>query len=323
MALVLLALAAAGGAYWWLHQPVVAGDKPIELEIEPGATPRNVARAVKQAGMQVNPDWLYWWFRLSGQDRKIRAGNYEIPPGTTPHSLLARLVRGEETQRVITIVEGWNFRQVRAALAREEFLKHDTADLAPEAIMAALGQPELPAEGRFYPDTYAYAKGSSELALLRRAQAAMDKRLEAIWALREADSPLKTPAELLTLASIVEKETGKADDRGQVAGVFINRLRVGMLLQTDPTVIYGLGEKFDGNLRKKDLLADTPWNTYTRAGLPPTPISMPGKASLMAAVQPAKTRALYFVAKGDGSSHFSESLDEHNRAVNQYQRGGK
>ena len=321
--LVLLAMAAVGGAYWWLHQPVVVGSQPIELEIEPGTSPRNVARAVVQAGVQVNPDALYWWFRLSGQDRKIRAGNYEIPAGTTPHSLLARLVRGEETQRVVTLVEGWNFRQVRAALAKEEFLKHDTAEMAPEAIMAALGQPGVPAEGRFYPDTYAYTKGSSELALLRRAHAAMDKRLEAIWALRDADSPLKTPTDLLTLASIVEKETGRADDRAQISGVFTNRMRKGMLLQTDPTVIYGMGERFDGNLRKKDLQADTPWNTYTRAGLPPTPIAMPGKAALMAAVQPAKTKALYFVSRGDGSSHFSENLDEHNRAVNQYQRGGK
>ena len=269
----------------------------------------------------MNADLLYWWFRLSGQDRKIRAGNYEIPVGTTPQSLLARLVRGEDSQRVMTIVEGWNFRQVRAALAKEENLKHDTAAMTPEQIMEALGRPGVAAEGRFFPDTYAFSKGSSDLALLKRAMHSMDKRLEAAWSLKDADSPLKTPEDLLTLASIVEKETGKAADRGLVAGVFANRLRIGMLLQTDPTVIYGLGEKFDGNLRKRDLQTDTPWNTYTRAGLPPTPIAMPGKASLMAAVQPDKTKALYFVAKGDGSSHFSENLDEHNRAVNTYIRG--
>ncbi|MEG1203402.1 MAG: endolytic transglycosylase MltG, partial [Comamonas sp.] len=225
------------------------------------------------------------------------------------------------SQRVLTIVEGWNFRQVRAALAKEENLKHDSADMTPEQIMEALGRPGVAAEGRFFPDTYAFSKGSSELALLKRAMQAMDKRLDIVWSLKGSDNPLKTPEDLLTLASIVEKETGKAADRSLVAGVFINRLRIGMLLQTDPTVIYGLGEKFDGNLRRRDLQTDTPWNTYTRAGLPPTPIAMPGKASLMAAVQPEKTKALYFVAKGDGSSHFSESLDEHNRAVNQYQRG--
>ena len=319
--LIVAALAAAGAAYGWLHQPLVAGGQPIELEIEPGTSPRGVAQAAQAAGMQVNPDLLYWWFRLSGQDRKIRAGNYEIPVGTTPTSLLARLVRGDESQRVLTIVEGWNFRQVRAALAKEEHLKHDSAAMTPAQIMEALGKPGVAAEGRFFPDTYAFAKGSSDLALLRRAMQGMDKRLDAAWALKDADSPLKTPEDLLTLASIVEKETGKAADRTLVAGVFINRLRIGMLLLTDPTVIYGLGEQFDGNLRKRDLQTDTPWNTYTRAGLPPTPIAMPGKAALMAAVQPEKTKALYFVAKGDGSSHFSDNLDEHNRAVNQYQRG--
>ena len=319
--LIVAALAAAGAAYGWLYQPLVAGGQPIELEIEPGTSPRGVAQAAQAAGMQVNPDLLYWWFRLSGQDRKIRAGNYEIPVGTTPTSLLARLVRGDESQRVLTIVEGWNFRQVRAALAKEEHLKHDSAAMTPAQIMEALGKPGLAAEGRFFPDTYAFAKGSSDLAVLRRAMQGMDKRLDAAWALKDADSPLKTPEDLLTLASIVEKETGKAADRTLVAGVFINRLRIGMLLQTDPTVIYGLGEQFDGNLRKRDLQTDTPWNTYTRAGLPPTPIAMPGKAALMAAVQPEKTKALYFVAKGDGSSHFSDNLDEHNRAVNQYQRG--
>jgi len=231
------------------------------------------------------------------------------------------LVRGEEALRTLTLVEGWTFRQVRQALAKEDQIKQDTAQLTAEQIMAQLGLPGVHPEGRFFPDTYSYAKGSSDLALLRRALHAMDRRLEAAWAARASDVPLKSPDEALILASIVEKETGRASDRAQIAGVFANRLRVGMLLQTDPTVIYGLGEKFDGNLRRRDLQTDTPWNTYTRPGLPPTPIAMPGKAALLAAVQPASTRALYFVAKGDGSSHFSTSLDEHNRAVNRYQRG--
>ena len=293
-----------------------------ELEIEPGTTPRGVAREVVKSGIQTDARLLYAWFRLSGQDRKIKAGNYEIPAGTTPYELLQKLVRGEESLRAITFVEGWTFRQMRAAMAKDEFLKQDTAALSEADIMTALGKPGVAAEGRFFPDTYTYAKGSSGLAVLKRAAHAMDRRLDQVWALRTADLPLKSPDEALILASIVEKETGTAADRGQIAGVFVNRLRVGMLLQTDPTVIYGMGEKFDGNLRRNDLRTDTPWNTYTRPGLPPTPIAMPGKAALMAAVQPAATKALYFVARGDGSSHFSATLDEHNRAVNRYQRGG-
>ena len=186
--------------------------------------------------------------------------------------------------------------------------------------MEKLGKPGIHPEGRFFPDTYTYAKGSSDMAVLKRAAKAMDKRLDAAWALRNPDTPLKSPEQALTLASIVEKETGKPSDRGQIAGVFSNRLRVGMLLQTDPTVIYGMGDRFDGNIRKRDLQTDTPYNTYTRPGLPPTPIAMPGKAALLAAVQPAPTKALYFVARGDGTSQFSATLDEHNRAVNKYIR---
>ena len=318
--LALAVIACGGAAFWWLHQPIVAGNETLELAIEPGTTPRGVARDVVAAGARVDARVLYAWFRFSGQDRAIKAGNYELPPGTTPRSLLAKLARGEESLRALTLVEGWNWRQVRQALTREDQLKHDTAALSDEALMAQLGRPGVAPEGRFFPDTYTYAKGSSDVALLRRALHAMDRHLEAAWSQRTADTPLKSADEALILASIVEKETGRASDRAQIAGVFVNRLRAGMLLQTDPTVIYGLGEKFDGNLRKRDLLADTPWNTYTRAGLPPTPIAMPGKAALLAAVQPEPTRALYFVARGDGTSHFSNSLEEHNRAVGRYQK---
>ncbi len=322
--LLLIAGALGGGAAWWLHQPLdLGGAQALELEIEPGTTPRGVARAVVAAGVRTDARLLYGWFRVSGQDRRIKAGNYEIPAGTTPQGLLQKLARGEETLRALTLVEGWNFRQVRAALARDEGLRHDATVLDDAQLMDRLGRPGVAPEGRFFPDTYTYAKGSSELALLRRALHAMDRRLEAAWAQRASDTPLKSADEALILASIVEKETGLASDRAHIAGVFANRLRVGMLLQTDPTVIYGLGEKFDGNLRKRDLQTDHPWNTYTRPGLPPTPIAMPGKAALLAAVQPQETRALYFVAKGDGSSHFSATLDEHNRAVNRYQRGQK
>jgi UPF0755 protein len=194
--------------------------------------------------------------------------------------------------------------------------------LTDEALMAKLGKPGMHPEGRFFPDTYTYSKGSTDIALLQRAMRAMDKKLEAAWAARASDLPLKSADEALILASIVEKETGKANDRAEIAAVFTNRLRIGMPLQTDPTVIYGMGTAFEGNLRKKDLQTDTPWNTYTRGGLPPTPIAMPGKAALLAAVQPAQSKSLYFVSRGDGTSQFSSSLDDHNRAVNQYQRGG-
>ena len=293
----------------------------VDLSIEPGSNPRDVVQQVQQAGVSVNASLLYWWFRLSGQARQIKAGSYELDRGITPERLLSKLVRGEEALRSVTLVEGWNLRQVRDALRKADQLKPLTADLTPDELMQQVGKPGVPAEGRFFPDTYTYSKGSTDLALLQRAARAMDKKLEAAWAQRSAQSPLKSPQEALTLASIVEKETGKASDRPQIAAVFSNRLRIGMRLQTDPSVIYGLGSSFDGNLRKADLQNDTPWNTYTRTGLPPTPIAMPGRGALLAAVQPAASNALYFVARGDGSSEFSATLDEHNRAVNKYQRG--
>ena len=286
LVLCLLAAVVAGGAWWWLHQPLQLAKPSLELEIEPGTTPRGVAQNVVKAGVQTDARLLYAWFRISGKDRAIKAGNYELAAGLTPYELLQKLARGEESLRALTLVEGWNWRQVRAALAREEFLKHDSAELNDEAIMQALERSGVHPEGRFFPDTYTYAKGSSDLAVLARALHAMDRRLADAWQMRAASTPLKSADEALILASIVEKETGKAADRAQIAGVFSNRLRVGMLLQTDPSVIYGLGAKFDGNLRKRDLQTDTPWNTYTRAGLPITPIAMPGKAALMAAVQP-------------------------------------
>ncbi|WP_366145807.1 endolytic transglycosylase MltG [Polaromonas sp.] len=328
MSLLVLAFLAGlvvfGAVGWWLHEPLTLklqpGSQVLDLEIEPGTPAQRVAEVVAASGAEVQPVLLYAWFRLSGQARQIKAGSYEITPGTTPRTLLSMLVRGEESLKSVTLVEGWTFRQVRAALQKAEALKPDTQGLDGQAIMAQLGKPGVHPEGRFFPDTYTYAKGSSDLAVLKRAARAMDKRLEAAWALRSADTPLKTPDEALILASIVEKETGKPSDRPEIGGVFSNRLRVGMLLQTDPTVIYGMGEQFNGNLRKRDLLADTPYNTYTRPGLPPTPIAMPGKAALLAAVQPAQTKALYFVARGDGTSHFSSTLDEHNRAVNKFQR---
>ena len=318
-ACVVLGAGAAG--LWWVQQPLKLPAPTVDLSVEPGTTPRGVAQAVADAGVDVPWQLLYGWFRFSGQDRQIRAGSYELERGITPRLLLNMLVRGEEATRSIVLVEGWSFRQMRAALAKAEQLKPETLGQSDQELMARLGKPGLHPEGRFFPDTYTYSKGSTDLALLQRAMRAMDKKLEAAWAARAADLPLKTADEALILASIVEKETGVAKDRAEIAAVFVNRLRAGMPLQTDPTVIYGMGTRFDGNLRKKDLQADTPWNTYLRPGLPPTPIAMPGKAALLAAVQPAQSKSLYFVSRGDGSSQFSTSLDEHNRAVNRYQRG--
>ena len=317
----LLALGVGGWALWWVYQPMRLSGPTVDLSIEPGTLPRGVAQAVARAGVDVKPELLYAWFRLSGQGKLIKAGNYELETGLTPHRLLAKLTRGEEALRAVTLVEGWTFRQFRAVLAKEDQLKPDSRNLSEDALMALLGKPGLHPEGRFYPDTYTYSKGTSDVAVLKRALRAMDKHLAAAWEQRSPATLARSPDQALILASIVEKETGKAADRANVAAVFNNRLRVGMPLQTDPTVIYGMGTAYDGHLSKKDLQADTPWNTYTRPGLPPTPISMPGKASLVAAVHPADSRALYFVARGDGSSQFSNSLDEHNRAVNKFQRG--
>ena len=323
--LIFAAVLLLGAAFWWLHQPMPIrlqpGAQVVDLEIEPGTSASGVAETVVASGADVPVMMLQAWFRFSGQARLIKAGSYELVPGTTPRKLLSMLVRGEETLKSITLVEGWTFAQVRSALQKSEQLVPDTLALSPEIIMEKLGKPGIHPEGRFFPDTYAYAKGSSDLAVLKRAARAMDRRLDAAWSLRSPDTPLKSPEQALILASIVEKETGKPSDRGQIGGVFTNRLRIGMPLQTDPTVIYGLGARFDGNLRKRDLQQDTPYNTYTRTGLPPTPIAMPGKAALLAAVQPTPTKALYFVSRGDGTSEFSENLDGHNRAVNKYIRG--
>ena len=336
--LLTLALAAAlllAAAGWWQRQPLVlpAGEKSVDVVVPSGSSVRGVAQAVADAGVGTPvvtsafsaPSALYWYFRLSNKSGGLKAGSYEVMAGDTPQILLAKLFEGRQSLRSVTLVDGWNIRQVRAALAKAEYLKPSTQAMGPAELMAALGKPGVHPEGRFYPNTYSYAKGSSDLAILKLAAAAMDKQLNAAWEARASDVPLKNPTEALILASIIEKETGAPADRPEIGGVFTNRLRIGMLLQTDPTVIYGMsvakGEDFDGNIGKRGLQTDTPYNTYTRAGLPPTPIAMPGKAALLAATQPASTKALYFVARGDGSSEFSATLDAHNRAVNKYIRG--
>ncbi len=325
--IVAVALICGAGAAaffaWWLIQPLPLATPAVEVSIEPGTPPRRVAELWSGAGVQVSPQWLYAWFRLSGQSRLIRAGSYEIETGITPRQLLDKMIRGDEVLQSVRFIEGWTVAQMREALARAPWLKPATQGLSDAALMAAIGASGVPAEGRFFPDTYTFSRNVSDLTVLKRAHAAMQQRLAAAWAARASDLPLASMDEALILASIVEKETGREADRVKVAGVFTNRLRIGMPLQTDPTVIYGLGAAFDGNLRKRDLLADTPFNTYTRKGLPPTPIALPGAASLAAATQPERSKALYFVARGDGSSAFSDNLADHNRAVNQYQRTGR
>lgn len=321
LAIGLLAAAAfAAAVWWWLDQPLPLAQPSVEVSIEPGMAPREVAAAWVAAGVQVPSRWLFEWFRWSGEARRIRAGSYAVEAGATPRMLLAKMVQGDETLLTLRLLEGWTMRQVREALAAAPGLKPVAAQMSDADLMTELGEPGRSPEGRFFPDTYAYAKGVSDMAVLRRAHEAMRRHLDEAWSRRAPDTPLKSSDEALILASIVEKETGVAADRPRIAGVFVNRLRVGMPLQSDPTVIYGLGTRFDGNLRKADLQADTPYNSYLRGGLPPTPIAAPGLAALQAAVQPEPTKALYFVARGDGSSEFSETLSAHERAVDRYQR---
>lgn len=328
LTLVVAALVAAAAVAWalrWLDRPLPLRQAVVELTVPPGTAPRAVAEAWVRAGVHTDPRLLWGWFRLSGQAARIRAGSYEIQPGTTPRQLLDMLVQGREALLTLRLPEGATLREWRAVLAAAPYLLPDSAGLGDAALLAAVGAPPNGpawAEGRFFPDTYAYSRRMSDLTVLRQAYTAMQDRLQAAWAARAPGLPLQTPEDALILASIIEKETGRADERALVAAVFINRLRIGMPLQTDPTIIYGLGPSFDGNLRKRDLTTDGPYNTYLRGGLPPSPIAMPSLASIQAALNPAPSKALYFVARGDGSSAFSHTLDEHNRAVNRYQRGG-
>ncbi|MEY4419786.1 MAG: endolytic transglycosylase MltG [Pseudomonadota bacterium] len=308
---------------FWVSRPLPMVSEVTDVSIEPQTSVRGIAKAVVAAGVDVNPNLLFAFFRLSGQSRSLRAGSYEISKGESALDLLRKLSRGEESLKAVSLIDGWTFRQFRAALAKAEGLKHDAQGLSDDELMAKLGMPGVAPEGRFFPDTYTYGKGTSELRVMERAAKAMKQQLAAIWKQRNADIQLKTPDDALILASIVEKETGRESDRTTISRVFHNRLAIGMPLQTDPTVIYGMFDAFDGNLRRADLRNDHPWNTYTRKGLPPTPIAMPGRNALKAAVQPAASNALYFVAKGDGTSYFSATLDEHNAAVNRYQRQAK
>lgn len=319
---LLLAGTATGVAIWWVNEPlelvIPKGETVVDVQIAANDTPRRVASNLVAAGVEAPAKLLFEWFRWSGKATAIQAGSYEVHPGTTPQQLLEMLTSGKQATRKVTILEGWTFKQVRGALRDAPYLRSKTAHLSDEAVMKAIGRDGVHHEGRFFPDTYVYPKNSADLAVLKQAAVRMDEQLATIWNYRDNTTPVQTPDELLILASIIEKETNHEADRGLVAGVFANRLRIGMRLQTDPTVIYGLGDAFDGNLRRIHLRTDTPYNSYTRAGLPPSPISMPSEASLRAAVNPANTEALYFVAKGDGTSAFNDDLEGHNEAVRRY-----
>ncbi|HZS80970.1 MAG TPA: endolytic transglycosylase MltG [Herbaspirillum sp.] len=320
-ALLLLCVACACAAVYWMSLPIIGeGGQPVEFTIAPGAGIYGAARQIASAGAPLDPLLFTLLARGSGKGRHIKAGSYELEPGATPLSLLEQLVRGELAQESLTIIEGWSFRQMRQAIAEHQGLKHDTTHLSDSELLTQLTDEFTVPEGLFFPDTYLFAKGASDMQIYRQAFTLMNKRLSEAWSRRDPSLPYRTPYGALIMASIVEKETGQKSERGMVAGVFVNRLKAGMLLQTDPTVIYGMGGRYQGVIRKSDLLTDTPYNTYTRKGMPPTPISLPGAASLAAAMNPDKTDALYFVARGDGTSHFSSNLDAHNQAVNQYQR---
>ena len=325
--IVLVLLAAAGAvAYGWIdyqrfvRTPLNVSPQASSVDVGKGSNLRDVVGLLReQHATGTGP--LYWrvlaeQLRVAG---RLHAGEYALTTGMTPRDLLLNMAAGKVLQRNFTIVDGWTFRDLRQALAKADKLRQDGTSLDEAQLMTKIGAPGEMPEGRFLPETYAYVKGDSDLDILRRAHTAMAKMLDTLWAQRDKQVPLATPYDALILASIVEKETGRADERPRIAGVFVRRLQSHMLLQTDPTVIYGMGESYAGNIHKSDLTTDTPYNTYTRQGLPPTPIAMPGKPAIEAALHPAQGTELYFVSRGDGSHVFSSSLDEHNRNVACYQ----
>lgn len=317
-AILLLAVAA-----YYVSRPVSPPALPLDFSLQTGSSLKSAATQLKQLGLIDDAQVFVFLGRCLGLSGKIKYGNYQITKPVSMYELLEIISKGRVAQSDLTVIEGWSFKQFRDALNANPKLRHDSQQLSDSEIMQKIGATEKHPEGLFFPDTYNFPAGSSDLDLLKRAYQTMQKHLQANWDSRDQDLPLKSPYEALILASIVEKETGKAKDRTMIASVFINRLRKGMMLQTDPTVIYGIGEKYDGNIRKRDLLKDTEYNTYTRHGLTPTPIALPGKESLYAALHPADSSALYFVARGDGSSQFSDNLSDHNKAVQRFQLNQK
>jgi UPF0755 protein len=317
---VLAALCAAAWLAYFAYKPIDVPANARTFNVDHGRSLRGVSEQFARAGL-ISDHWSFLVYaRLMGAAGEIKAGIYEVGERIAPHQLLEKIVRGEFAQAELRFIEGWTFAQLRGAMDAHPGLKHDSTPLSNAQIMERLGiENKKSPEGLFFPDTYYFAVASSDLALLKQAYLKMQTKLQALWEKHAQDLPLNNAYEALILASIVEKETGRHDERGLVAAVFVNRLKRGMRLQTDPTVIYGLGPAFDGNLRRRDLRTDNSYNTYTRFGLPPTPIAMPGEASIRASLNPAQSPALYFVGRGDGSHQFSSNLVEHNRAVNKFQ----
>ncbi len=320
--LVLIAIVAlAGWVIYFAKQPITLPAASQDLVLKHGSSLRGIAQQMVREGVLAEPWTFMLLVRAQGLAGEIKAGNYELHEGMTNYDLFLMITDGITSQRSITFIEGWTFRQMREALNRHEDIRHLSIPMTDEEILRQIGATERVAEGLFFPDSYFFDSGMSDLDILKRAYETMQRKLAKSWETRAPGLPYRTPYDALIMASIVEKETGRASERPMIASVFLNRLKLGMRLQTDPTVIYGMGENFDGNLRKRDLLSDGEYNTYTRAGLPPTPIAMPGIAAIEAALHPAQSKALYFVGKGDGSHAFSATLNEHNRAVHRYQLG--
>ncbi|MDD5364738.1 MAG: endolytic transglycosylase MltG [Gallionellaceae bacterium] len=321
--LSLFVLAGLGWLGWYASTPVTQAQLPAEFSIASGTHLRGAAQQFEAMGLISHPTAFVLLGRLLGQAGKVKAGSYMVGKPLSPYQLLNKVTLGETLLAKVTVIEGWSFAQMRAAIDADPHLRHDSAGMSDADLLKAIGAIEAYPEGLFFPDTYFFDAGASDLDLYRRAYHTLAGKLATAWQGRLAGLPYASPYQALIMASIVEKETGAPDERPLIASVFLNRLRIGMRLQTDPTVIYGLGERYDGNLRKVDLLTDTPYNSYTRAGLPPTPIALPSEAAIDAVLHPDSSRALYFVAKGGGRHQFSNTLDEHNRAVDRYQRGGR
>ena len=323
----LIALLATIGFGIWIYNyaktPLNLSPDAQEITIKPNSGLKSIANQL--VAQNVISDALPFIIlgKLLRKEPYLQAGDYTLNKNISPYHLLLSLNHGKATQGSITFIEGKTFKQMRAKLAKNDAVKTTIADLTDAEVMRVVGKDEKHAEGLFFPDTYYFDRGTADIVILKRSYEGLQNKLNAAWANRASGLPYKSSYEALIMASIVEKETGKASERPMIAGVFLNRLRIGMRLQTDPTVIYGMGDKYDGNIRRKDLITDTIYNTYTRDGLPPTPIAMPGLASIEAALHPEKTKALYFVGKGDGSHQFSSSLVEHNRAVAKYQLKGR
>ncbi len=325
---IVIVISLSSGWFWISYQTALDGPlssslkEPVIFEINNGDSLRSVAEQLHSQQLLDHPGWFQLMARLEGKAEKIKVGEYQINPEQTPRGLMAQLVSGKVFQHSLTLVEGWTFKQVVEAINSNEFLNHTIVGLTEQQVLSSIDFKKVRPEGWFLPDTYLFPKGMSDTAFLRRAWHSMERALDEAWRQRDQGLPFKTAHEALILASIVEKETGRADERPVIAGVFVRRLQKGMRLQTDPTVIYGMGDDYDGNIRKRDLRRDTPYNTYTRFGLPPTPIAMPGREAIRAVLHPAKGNSLFFVAKGDGTgSHvFSSTLKEHNRAVDFYQK---